>query len=134
MRSLKEYLVTEYMAQDLNDKLMIDNRIISSDITLQDLKDAGWGNSILDDKSWIVVDDQEFYKIKKDGWQKHSMQPSAISGVISSENLFKLIEKNKSNKGYVGELYLNNPHKIILDSQLSLEIFTNKSLFSDFSK
>ena len=42
------------------------------------------------------------------------MQPSAISGVISSENLFKLIEKNKSNKGYVGELYLNNPHKIIL--------------------
>ena len=114
MRSLKEYLVTECMAQDLNDKLMIDNRIISSDITLQDLKDAGWGNSILDDKSWIVVDDQEFYKIKKDGWQKHSMQPSAISGVISSENLFKLIEKNKSNKGYVGELYLNNPHKIIL--------------------
>ena len=54
MRSLKEYLVTEYMAQDLNDKLMIDNRVISSDITLQDLKDAGWGNSILDDKSWIV--------------------------------------------------------------------------------
>ena len=42
MRSLKEYLVTEYMAQDLNDKLMIDNRIISSDITLQDLKDASW--------------------------------------------------------------------------------------------
>lgn len=34
MRSLKEYLVTEYMAQDLNDKLMIDNRVISSDITL----------------------------------------------------------------------------------------------------
>ena len=102
------------MAQDLNDKLMIDNRIISSDITLQDLKDAGWGNSILDDKSWIVVDYQEFYKIKKDGWQKHPIQPSAIYGVISSENLFKLIEKNKSNKGYVGELYLNNPHKIIL--------------------
>ena len=74
MRSLKEYLVTEYMAQDLNDKLMIDNRVISSDITLQDLKDAGWGSSMLDDKSWIVVDNQEFYKIKKDGWQKHSTQ------------------------------------------------------------
>ena len=111
MRSLKEYLVTEYMAQDLNDKLMIDNRVISSDITLQDLKDAGWGSSMLDDKSWIVVDNQEFYKIKKDGWQKHSMQSSVISGVISSEDL---IEKNKSNKGYVGELYLNNPYKIIL--------------------
>ena len=114
MRSLKEYLLTEYMAQDLNDKLMIDNRVISSDITLQDLKDAGWGSSMLDDKSWIVVDDQEFYKIKKDGWQKHSMQSSVISGVISSEDLFKLIEKNKSDKGYVGELFLNNPHKIIL--------------------
>lgn len=114
MRSLKEYLLTEYMAQDLNDKLMIDNRVISSDITLQDLKDAGWGNSILDDKSWIVVDNQEFYKIKKDGWQKHSTQASAISGVISSEDLYKIIEKNKSDKGYVGELYLNNPHKIIL--------------------
>ena len=114
MRSLKEYLVTEYMAQDLNDKLMIDNRVISSDITLQDLKDAGWGSSILADKSWIVVDDQEFDKIKKDGWQAYSTQSSVISGVISSEDLFKLIEKNKSDKGYVGELYLNNPHKIIL--------------------
>ena len=102
------------MAQDLNDKLMIDNRVISSDITLQDLKDAGWGSSMLDDKSWIVVDNQEFYKIKKDGWQKHSTQSSVISGVISSEDLFNLIEKNKSDKGYVGELYLNNPHKIIL--------------------
>ena len=55
MRSLKEYLVTEYMAQDLNDKLMIDNRVISSDITLQDLKDAGWGSSMLDEtKSKIL--------------------------------------------------------------------------------
>lgn len=114
MRSLKEYLVTEYMAQDLNDKLMIDNRVISGDITLQDLKDAGWGSSILDDKSWIVVDNQEFCKIKKDGWQQQSTQSNVISGVISSEKLFELIEKNKSDKGYVGELYLNNPHKIIL--------------------
>ena len=54
MRSLKEYLVKEYMTQDLNDKLMIDNRVISSNITLKDLKDAGWGSSMLDDKSWIV--------------------------------------------------------------------------------
>ena len=54
MRSLKEYLVTEYMAQGLNDKLMIDNRVISSDITLQDLKDAGWGSSMLDDKNSLV--------------------------------------------------------------------------------
>ena len=69
---------------------------------------------MLDDKSWIVVDNQEFYKIKKDGWQKQSTQSSVISGVISSEDLFKLIEKNKSDKGYAGELYLNNPHKIIL--------------------
>lgn len=114
MRSLKEYLVTEYMAQDLNDKLMIDNRVISGDITLQDLKDAGWGSSILDDKSWIVVDNQEFCKIKKDGWQQQSTQSNVISGVISSEKLFDLIKKNKSDKGYVGELYLNNPHKIIL--------------------
>ena len=114
MRSLKDYLVKEYMTQDLNDKLMIDNRVISSDITLQDLKDAGWGSSMLDDKSWIVIDDQEFYKIKKDGWQKHSTYSSAISGVISSEDLFNIIEKNKSDKGYVGEIYLNNPHKTIL--------------------
>ena len=38
MRSLKDYLVKEYMTQDLNDKLMIDNRVISSNITLKDLK------------------------------------------------------------------------------------------------
>lgn len=102
------------MAQDINKDLMIDDRIITAELTEQDLVDAGWGGSFMDDRSWIVIDNTEFNKIKDDKWQASSSQASALSGTISSAELFKLIQKYKSDKGYKGEIYKNNPHKVIL--------------------
>lgn len=114
MRSLKEYLIYEYKAQKVNLRLMKADRIITNEITLKDLKDAGWGSSLLDDYSWIIVDGKEFHKIKKDGWYHSHTQGSALSGTISSEELFNLIQKNKSENGYKGEIYINEPHNVPL--------------------
>jgi len=113
MKSLTQYIM-EYMAQDINKDLMIDDRIISSEISQQDLEDCGWGGSFMDDRSWIVIDNVEFNKIKQDTWQGSTKLASASGSTLRSEELFKLIQNNKSYKGYKGELYKNNPHKVVL--------------------
>ena len=113
---MKTYLqyIREYRAQDINDELMVDDRIITPEITEQDLIDAGWGSSFNDDRSWIVIDKTEYHKIKDDTWQGLVQSSSSSITFISSEKLFKLIQKNKSDKGYKGEIYKNNPRKVIL--------------------
>lgn len=113
MKSLKKY-ITEYKAQDINKVLMLNDRIITPSISLEDLQNAGWGGSFMDDRSWIVIDNVEFNKIKEDGWQGLSTQKSTIGGTISSEKLFELIQKNKSYKGYKGEIFLNKSHNVKL--------------------
>lgn len=118
MKSLKnriqESMITEYKAQDLDKDLMVDDRIIKSDITEDDLVNAGWGGSFMDDYSWIIVGNREYHKIKEDSWQGQSSQASVLSGTISSKKLFELIQKNPSDKGYKGELYKNNPRNVKL--------------------
>lgn len=106
--------INEYRAQDINANLMIDDRVIKSDISVDDLKDAGWGDSFMDDRSWIVVDNVEYTKIKADAWQGSSSLGSALSGTIDSAKLYELIKSNKSDNGYKGELYKNNPHDVKL--------------------
>lgn len=118
MKSIKDYIneqmINEYMAQDINKELMADERIIKSDITEQDLKDAGWGGSFMDDRSWIVVDEVEYTKIKEDSWQASSLSNHSLPRSINSKQLYELIQQNSSDKGYKGELYKNNPHKVVL--------------------
>lgn len=113
---MKTYLqyIREYRAQDINDKLMVDNNIITPEITEQDLVDAGWGSSFNDDRSWIVIDKTEYHKIKDDTWQGLSQSSSSSIVFVSSSKLFKLIQKSKSDNGYKGEIYKNNPRKVIL--------------------
>lgn len=106
MKLLSNY-IAEYLAHDINDELMLDRdkRIVSSEISEDDLKHAGWGGSFMDDRSWIVVDNIEYTKIKADGWQANSSLSHALSGIISSAELYKRIQKVLPVDGFKGEIY-----------------------------
>ena len=86
---------------------MIDNRLISSNITLKDLKNCAYGGSFLDDASRIVVSNTEFTKIKSDLWQAHTTMEHWLNKNLTSDELFKFIQSNKSDKGYIREIYAN---------------------------
>lgn len=50
MKSLNKYIL-EYKQHSLDKRLMIDNRLISPNITLKDLENCAYGGSFLDDAS-----------------------------------------------------------------------------------
>ena len=87
MKSLKQFVSEKYKDEYGNIILT------KEDITLDVLKDAVYSGSFMSDSgSWV--------KIKKDGWQYQSTVASALGSTISSEELWKKVQKADNIKIY----------------------------------
>lgn len=71
------------------------------DITLDVLKDAVYSGSFMNDRAVLIMSDSgSWVKIKKDGWQYQSTVASALGSTISSEELWKKVQKANNIKIY----------------------------------
>ena len=95
MKSLEQFVSEKYEDEYGNVILT------KEDITLDVLKDAVYSGSFMNDRAVIIMSDSgSWVKIKKDGWQYQSTVASALGSTISSEELWKKVQKADNIKMY----------------------------------
>lgn len=75
-------------------------RVKMESISLQDIKDAIYSSSFMNDRAEIKIDGRDYVKIGKNKWQYMPVQAHAIGDIYTDKEVYDIICKAHDIKFY----------------------------------
>lgn len=92
---------------DREDEYTIESKCES--ISLNDLQNATWGASFMDDRAYIKIDDKEYIKIYENEWEYNPSLAHELPSIYNDNEILELINKSNKAKLYdVGDIIIEN--------------------------